>query len=265
MLKNYSLKIVLVLSLFLLFNKNFKAQEIPDKPNPPKLVNDFAAILSEDQKNLLERKLVSFNDSTSTQILIVTVKDLGNYDKAEFATRLGEKWGVGQKGKNNGIIILVKPTGSNGQRKAYIAVGYGLEAMVPDIIAKRIVQNEMIPEFENGNYYEGLDKATNVLTGLVKGEFTADAYKGKKASGRVIFSFIFPILIILLFFFLSGRGRNSHTIGGSSLPWLAAMMLMGGGNRSSGSWGDFSGGSGGGGFGGFGGGSFGGGGAGGSW
>jgi uncharacterized protein len=265
MLKKSLLRIALVLSVFLFFYENSKAQDVPEKPVPPRLVNDFANILSQQEKSLLETKLVAFNDSTSNQIVIVTVNDFGGYDKAEYSTALGEKWGVGQKGKNNGIIILIKPSGKQGQRKAHIAVGYGLEPLVPDITAKRIVQNEMIPEFEKGNYYEGLNKATNVIIGLVKGEFTAEKYQKKKASGGMIFSFIFPIFILLLIFFIAGRKRNSSTLGGSGLPWLAALMLMGGGNRSSGSWGDFSGGGGGGGFGGFGGGSFGGGGAGGSW
>jgi len=261
MIKTYFLKITLFLFIFILINKISDSQDIPNRPNPPRLVNDFAKILSPEEINSLEQKLLKFNDSTSTQIVIVTVNDLGGYDKASYANAIGEKWGVGQKGKNNGIFILVKPTGKKGDRIAQIATGYGLEGVVPDAIARRIVQNEMIPQFEKNNYYAGLDKATTVLIGLVKGEFTAESYK-KKTGGGIAFSFIIPILIIILFFFLSGRRKNSQTIGGSSLQWFAALMFMNSG-RSSGSWGNFS--SGGNSFGGFGGGSFGGGGAGGSW
>lgn len=267
MIKKVILYLVLLVSVFSFITKSINAQEIPAKPNPPRLVNDFANILSSEELNALENKLVTFNDSTSTQVVIVTIADLGGYDKAQFTTALGEKWGVGQKGKNNGIIILVKPTGNKGQRKAHIAVGYGLESVIPDAIAKRIIQNEMIPEFEKGNYYGGLDKATTIIIGLAKGEFTAENYKKKTQSkGGSIFAILFPIIIIIIVIIISRKkGGGSKTIGGSSLPWFAALMLMNSGRGSSGSWGGFSGGSSGGGFGGFGGGGFGGGGAGGSW
>lgn len=267
MIKKVILNLILILSVFCLISKNTFAQDIPAKPNPPRLVNDFAAILSPGELNALENKLVAFNDSTSTQIVIVTVADLGGYDVSEFATKLGESWGVGQKGKNNGIVILIKPTGGKGQKKTFISVGYGLEGVIPDAIANRIIDNEMIPEFKTGNYYAGLDKATTVLFGLAKGEFTAANYKKKtQPKGSTAFAFIFPILIILIFIFISRRRRGgSNTIGGSGLPWFLAGMFLGGGGNSSGSWGNFSGGGGSGGFGGFGGGGFGGGGAGGSW
>ena len=89
--------------LGLLIFKNSPAQDIPAKPDPPRLVNDFANILTQQERITLEKKLVAFDDSTSTQIVIVTVKDIGGYDKAEYATAIGEKWGVGHKGKNNTI------------------------------------------------------------------------------------------------------------------------------------------------------------------
>ena len=132
------------------------AQDIPDKPNPPRLFNDYAGILPEDQANYLERMLVGFNDSTSTQIAVVIIKSLKGYDKNDFAQRLGQKWGVGQKGKNNGVVILVKPKTMIEKGEVCIQTGYGMEGVLPDATCKRIVDNDIIPRFSNNEYYQGI-------------------------------------------------------------------------------------------------------------
>jgi uncharacterized protein len=245
------------------------SQDIPPRPDPPRLVNDLAGILDASQVQSLETKLVNFNDTTSTQIAIVTVKSLNGYDKADFAFRIGESWGVGQKGKNNGIVVLVKPRYGNEAGQAYIAIGYGLEAVIPDAIGKRIVEYEMVPNFKNGDYYAGLDAATSRLIELAAGEYTADEYTIKMKTGR--FALLIPLIIIAVIFFLIRMSKaRSHSIGKSIPFWTAFWLLSSMGRGHGGSWGNFSSGSGpfgggGGGFGGFGGGSFGGGGAGGSW
>ena len=248
------------------------AQDIPDAPNPPKLVNDFANVLSKAEEQKLESELVQFARSSSTQILIVTVKSLNGNDISDFAFQLGEKWGVGQKGKDNGVIVLFKPKTANEQGRVFVAVGYGLEGIIPDATANRdIVQNEMIPRFKQGDTFGGLYRGTKVIMGLASKEFTAQEYNEKVSEGGGGFPFGF--LLFLIFFFIipifRSRRRRYYTAGkNSSLPfWLVMGGMMGSSNRG-GSWNNFSGGSGGfggGGFGGFGGGSFGGGGAGGSW
>ena len=247
-------------------------QDIPDPMSPPRLVNDFAGILSENQFRRLEQKLVKFDDSSSSQIVVIIVKTLNGLTKEEYADRVGEKWGVGQKGKNNGIVVLVKPKYGNDRGQARISVAYGLEGAIPDATSKRIVENEMIPYFKTGDYFTGIDKATNTLISLAKGEFTSDQYK-KKSGGTSAGVLIPIIIIIIIILFMRRNSGNHYTTGSKSTSiwtalWLASMM----GNRGGGgSWGDFRsgggsfGGGGGGGFGGFGGGSFGGGGAGGSW
>lgn len=262
----------LLLSVFLILFAFFSfAQDIPDRPNPPKLVNDLANVLSDQEEQQLESELDEFDRSTSTQITIVTVPDLGGTDVADFAFKLGEKWGVGRKDKNNGIVIVFKPKVGNEKGQVFVAVGYGLEGIIPDAIANRdVVDNEMIPHFRQNDIYGGLQAGTKVLMSLASQEYTAKDYEqkaGKKKSkdgGGGLFVVIL-IIIILISIFRGGRGRNYHS--GGSLPFWLAMGLMSGGNRGGGSFGGFSGGGGGGGggFGGFGGGSFGGGGAGGSW
>ena len=264
-----------LLTIFVLIGtisgSNLFSQNLPERPVPPRLVNDFAGLLGRDEVNALENKLVAFNDSTSTQIAIVIVPSLLGFDKADYAQRLGDKWGIGQKGRNNGVLILVKPKTSGSNGEVQIASGYGAEGVVPDIICAQIVDNDILPEFTQGNYYTGLDKATSTIISLIRHEFTASEYsqKAKKSAGKgmPIGPIIFIIFIIIAA--ISGRsgGSNNKNIGSGGLPfWLLMGMLGSGRGSHGGSWGGFSGGGGGGGgFGGFGGGSFGGGGAGGSW
>ncbi|MEI6576188.1 MAG: TPM domain-containing protein [Bacteroidota bacterium] len=244
-------------------------QDIPPRPSPPKLVNDMAGILDPADVARLEQELVAFNDSTTTQIVVLTVADLGGNDPAQYAFEVGQKWGVGQKGFNNGIVILVKPKQGNDRGKAFIATGYGLEAVVPDATSKRIVENEMIPHFQSGDYIGGIRAAVAVIESLARGEYPASAYN-KKSKKAPSWGIVVPILVLLLIMFLfRSGGNNQHSIG-KGLPFWTALFLAsslggrGGGGFGGGGGGGFGGG-GGGGFGGFGGGGFGGGGAGGSW
>ena len=247
------------------------SQDIPDKPVPPRLVNDFAGMLNAEDANLIERKLVAFSDSTSTQIAIVTVPSLMGYDKADYAQRLGEKWGIGAKGKNNGVLILIKPKTAGSDGQVFITAGYGLEGKLPDLTCSEIVDNDILPAFRNGDYSEGLSNAVSTIMSLARGEFTAADYsqKSKKPAGKNIPIGLVIFIVFIIIAMISGKsGRsNNKNISTGGLPFWLLLGMMGSGRGShSGSWGGFSGGSGGGGgFGGFGGGSFGGGGAGGSW
>lgn len=245
----------------------FLYAQIPEPPDPPRLVNDFSGTLSSMEVDKLEQKLRSYNDTTSTQIVVVLVSDLEGNEVGDFAFRIGERWGIGQSGTNNGALMLIKPKTERSRGKAFIATGYGLEGVIPDALAKRIVEKEMIPSFQQGDYYGGIDKAIDTMIGLASGQYTAEQYNKEPAGAWFI-----PIIIIILVIFLMKSSQNSNHIGGSksNLPFWTALFLASQAGRShSGSWGNFSGGSqgfgGGGGFGGFGGGSFGGGGAGGSW
>jgi uncharacterized protein len=244
------------------------SQNIPDKPNPPRLVNDYAGLLSTQEANALEQKLVLFSDSTSTQIAIVIVKDLEGFETADYAQRLGDKWGIGQKGKDNGILILIKPKTADSGGEAFIATGYGVGGAVPDLICSDIVNNDMIPSFKNGDYFGGLEKATTTIFSLVRGEYTADQYskRSKKPAAKAIPIGLLVFIIIIISGIINSGKSNHNNISRSGLPfWVLLGMMNSGRGSNSGSWGGFSGGGGGGGFGGFGGGGFGGGGAGGSW
>lgn len=252
---------------------SLSAADLPERPVPPRLVNDFAHVLDPTRVAQLEARLVAFNDSTSTQIAIVTVPSLGDYDITDFADRLAEKWGVGQKGKNNGVMIVLKPKNEEGPGKVRISVGYGLEDVITDAVSKRIIETEMIPRFREGDYMGGIEAAADVLMNLTSGKYKAEDYL--KGEGDAVVGIIVLIVVLLIIFALIFRGKqNYYHAGGntgsvlSTLMWLDMLGSMG----QRGKWSDFSGGRGsfgggfgGGGFGGFGGGSFGGGGASGSW
>lgn len=253
-------KIRLLFLLLLVSGQILFGQTFPEQQSPPKIVNDFADILSQDQESKLEQKLVNFDDSTSTQIAVVTLKDLDGEPASSYAPTLAEKWGIGQKDRNNGILILVS---MSNPREVFIATGYGVEEFVPDATAKRIVDEHILPYFKKSAYYEGLDLATTDLEQLLRGTFKGFGKKKGRRGGLGVPPWIIVVFIILLIIFISskgsrgGRNRGYRTFGG---PGWGGFPIggFGGGGFGGGS-------SGGGGFGGFGGGSFGGGGAGGSW
>ena len=134
--------LLLVLALLLVAGSG-RAQTTPPRPNPPRLVNDLAGLMRPDEANALEQKLVAYNDSTSSQIAVVTVPSLDGDEIANYAQRLYEAWGIGQQGKNNGILVLVAAQ----EHQARIQTGYGLEGAVPDALAKRIISNTLVPAF----------------------------------------------------------------------------------------------------------------------
>lgn len=239
---------------------------IPPRPTPPRLVNDFAHVLTPEQVEALERKLVAYDDSTSNQIAVVTVQTTGDYAIDDVALGILRKWGVGNKEKDNGIVILA----AIADRKIWIATGYGMEGAVPDITAQTIIDHDILPNFKAGDYYRGFDAGTNSIFQAAAGEYKAPAGYGQRgrSTGVSIGKLIVGIIILFIIFGLFGGSGGS---GGGGFMSRRGYRGFGGpvifpGSFGGGGWGGSSGGGfGGGGFGGFGGGGGGGGGAGGSW
>jgi uncharacterized protein len=264
-------KIILLLFVFG-FHSVF-AQTIEKRPEPPQAVNDFGNFLEPFQRQALEQKLRDYNDSTSSAIVIITVPDLQGYDIAEVSLKYLRDWQIGTKDKDNGVVILV----SKAERKARIETGYGMEGVLPDILAKQIIDERMIPYFKENDYYRGFDNAVDAIIQAAAGEYKAEpksSAKGHNKFGTIIILVV--IFVIILSVFKGGGGggsymsrRGSRGLGG--LPWFVLGNMLGSGGRGGGSWGGGGfggggfGGGGGGGFGGFGGGSGGGGGASGGW
>ncbi len=280
--------------LYILILTGFSIQQlqaqIPAKPDKKEgLVHDFANMLSDAEEDLLERKLVRYDNQTSTQTAVVFMDNIGNVDVNRMAAQIGEAWGVGQQGKDNGIVILI----AKKQRQTAIQVGYGLEGYISDSRAKYIVEDVINPHFKQGKFYKGIENGTNTMNDMLTGKFQRSKGDGAEDDS---FSIPLPVLIILgvflavLIFSLLSTPQYAQTIsdegvdtypdpypkkrrkkrrhytprkryrprrGGGTIWW-------GGGSSGGGGFGG-GGGGGGGGFGGFGGGSFGGGGASGGW
>jgi uncharacterized protein len=251
----------LFLQALLFANKSF-AQNIIAKSNPPNLVTDVAGVLTPEQKQALENKLVAIDDSSSNQIAVVIIPSLDGYPKEEYATKLFRDWGIGNKKTNNGVLLLI----AINDRQIRIEVGYGLEGAIPDITALNIIDNDIKPAFKAGNYYEGIDQATDNIAKAAVGEYKEARAKKTRSKSKGSGG-LFLIILIIIFVVLRNGGGGGSNIGRGGFSDVATGMLLGsllgGGGRHGGGGGGWSGG--GGGFGGFGGGSSGGGGAGGSW
>ena len=189
------MKRFLYLIFVLVCTVHLSAQNILPKPNPPRLVVDAAGLLSPDQQNILEQKLDRFNDTTSNQIAVVTVNDLDGDDVEDYANKLFRSWGIGGTKHNNGVLLLI----SKGDRKFRIEVGYGLEGAITDVLSNDILENDLTPNFKNGDYYAGIDEAVNSLEKAAAGEYkergTQNSADGK--GGNVLGIIIFIIVIII--------------------------------------------------------------------
>lgn len=262
-----------ILVTFLFVSSFIVAQSgfhIPEKPKEQTSVYDYANVFSESQKLSLEQKLIQYSDTTSTQIVVATIKTLQGDDISLVGTNWAHKWGIGQEKEDNGVFILLALE----DRKVDISTGYGIEYLLTDLLAERIINRVMIPEFKKGNYYAGIDQGTTAIFQVLNGE-----YKGtRKKSGGSDFGFIVFVIILIIFFILISRGgrgnggRRNYRRNLDSRDILETIILSNAGRGGFGSggfgggFGGSSGGFGSGGFGGgFGGGGFGGGGASGGW
>lgn len=252
------------------------SQNIPRRPSPPRLVNDFANLLQPNEQAALERKLVAYEDSTSTQIAIVIMPEIGGADAFDYSFRLAQEWGIGQEDNDNGILMFVAVQ----ERKFGFQTGYGAEGFLPDAMGKRIIQNIIVPAFRQGNYYQGFDRATDTIFELASGEYTNDRNRTRDAKGGIPAVMIILFLLILIVvlsnmtrghdddddggYYRGGRydmddypgRRRRRRRGGGGWIFLPGGGFGGGGSGDGGGFG---------GFGGFGGGDFGGGGAFGDW
>lgn len=260
----------LLAALLLVFSAEAQERDFPQKSD--RLVNDYADLLTAQEESMLERKLINYYDTTSTQIAIVTINSLGGYDAMDYAIQLGEYWGVGGSEFDNGALILV----AKDERKLAIATGYGLEGAIPDAATYTIREEHMQPYFTEGEFYTGLDKGTDIIIALAEGEYTAENIPGRNPDGGGGIAVLFMLGFIIWVIFVSSKANRYRkgAYGHRKMDFWTAVFLgsmLGGAGRSGRSWSDFNrgggsfGGGGGGGFGGFGGGSFGGGGSAGSW
>ena len=247
----------------------FAQFEIPEKPAEQTSVYDYISLLNSVEKSSLEQKLIRYADSTSTQIVVAIISSTEGENINFLGANWAQEWGIGQADEDNGVFILL----ARDDRRIGINTGYGVEEFLTDALSKRIIENVIIPEFRNGDYYAGLDKGADAIFASLKGEFKEDRSFNEGPS-RFPFEIFLPfiIFVILMIIFASRNRRGGGGRGGRKKGldlWdIIILSNMGrGGYRGSSGGGSWGGGSfGGGGFsGGFGGGGFGGGGASGGW
>ncbi|RYZ51137.1 MAG: TPM domain-containing protein, partial [Sphingobacteriales bacterium] len=166
--------------------------DFPAKPNPPRLVNDLAGTMAAGEVEELERKLQDYAVTSSTQITIVTIRNLGGYEVAQYAVELANKWGIGQSGKNNGVLLLA----SVDDHKINISTGYGLEGALTDAMSGRIIRNEIAPAFRQNKFYQGFSKGADAIILATKGEYKADPQQAKGRGGFSTAGIVILIMVI---------------------------------------------------------------------
>ncbi|WP_412060679.1 TPM domain-containing protein [Rubrivirga sp. IMCC45206] len=245
--------------------------DIPERPSPPRLVNDFTGTLTSSEVDALERKLVAFADSAGSQVAVVVVQSTNDVAPVDFATEVLREWGVGRAGIDDGVVLLV----ALADREVFITTGFGAEGALTDATSATIIRNVLVPRFREGAYYAGIDQATDAIVAALSGEFEAPSAATGSGEGGIpsVLCVLFVIFIVLVVLSSrhgppppssgSGGGRRRRR-GGPGFVVIPTGAFGGGGGGGFGG-GGFGGGFGGGGFGGFGGGFGGGGGAGGSW
>ncbi|WP_373548713.1 YgcG family protein [Haliscomenobacter sp.] len=196
--------LLLLLSSLWLLNGVF-AKEIPARPQT--MVNDYAGVLSPAQANALEQKLRAYEDSTSTQIAIVIDRSLEGEDAFEYSFRLAQAWGIGQKDKDNGVLIYV----AQAERKIRIVTNVGVQGFLTDALSKRIIENTITPAFKKGDFYAGLDGAVNDIIKVAAGEYKADKSKDTGKGGAMSFFILLLIIfsVITMFRYLSRRSAQA--------------------------------------------------------
>ena len=258
---------LLFLYLFCCLQSIFAQDYLPEKPKIETSVYDYAKMMSGFEVKSLEQKLIRYNDTTSTQIVVITVNSLEGNDISLYGTELAHKWGIGQAGKDNGILVLV----SKEDRKISIRTGYGIEYILTDALSRRIIENVITPHFKQGNFYQGLDNGTSSIIKVMNGEYQGEPQYSDESGGIPLIFIFFLFMIIMMILSRKNRkggGKNGgKKSGGFSILDAIILSNAGRGGFSGGGFGGSSGGGfGGGGFGGgFGGGGFGGGGASGGW
>ena len=232
---------------------------IPEKPSFQTSVYDYADVLNPTEEQELENKLIRYSDSTTTQIVVITIDDLKGESIGILTPKWAHEWGIGQAKEDNGILILL----SKNDREIWISPGYGVEDRLTAGINGELIRNIIIPEFKAGSYYNGLDKGADAIFEVLKGKYKGSRKESKK-DFPILPVIIFVIILILIISKASKGGGNSG--GGSRGLDLGDIIILSSLGRGNGGFGGGSFGGGSGGFGGgFGGGGFSGGGAGGSW
>ncbi len=200
-------------------------------------INDYGAMISPEAKAEIEAKLQQFESAESTQIVILTVPSLEGDPIEDFSIRVAEAWKIGHKGSDNGVLLIV----SRDEHKVRIEVGYGLEGSLTDLLAGRIVRDEIVPAFSAGQFDAGFAKGVSSIIDGVHGQYKAKPKADRKGSRP---SLPLLVIILLVIYFVSQLSRG-HRGGGPMIFGGPGGGFFGGGGGGFGDGGGFSGGGGG--------------------
>lgn len=235
---------ILILFLCLICGMASAQRKIP--PQAGKMVHDEAGILQPNTVRALENFIAQQTDTTSNQIGVYIIPSLEGEILEDYAVRVFKEWGLGQKGRDNGVLLLI----AINDRQVKIEVGYGLEGALTDLTASRIIRNEIAPRFRQNQYDDGVTAAVLAINQAIKGEYTNDGATERRPQGKRKSPLFTLLMIVLIIIFLSrrggggGGGRGGYWRGG----WVGPMIGGGGFGSRGGSWGGGGGNFGGGGF-----------------
>jgi len=233
----YSIAILLILANAIWA----QALEVPQEPKGR--VSDYTASLTNSQIQALNRTLAEFENQTTNQIAVVLIPTLAGDSPEGYSIRLAEKWQIGQKGRDNGVILLVVMQ----DRKIRIEVGYGLEGALPDSTAGEIIRQVIAPRFRQGKFFEGIESGVAAIMAATRGEYSATGPSNRGSRGRSFVSFFWPLLVFFILFsvltnIFRRRRYYSRSRGGL---FIGGPFWGGGGGFDGGFGGGFSGGGGG--------------------
>jgi uncharacterized protein len=231
-------KVFFLWFILILLSSPAFALQVPEKPEGR--VSDFTATLSGKEKEILERKLADYERETTNQIAVLLIATLEGDSLEDYSIRLAEKWKVGQKGRNNGVILLVVKN----DRKLRIEVGYGLEGALTDALSSSIINNEVTPRFKAGQIFQGIDAGVSAIMAATRGEYKAPKKRGGPPRSSSWGSF-WPILLFFgIFVFINFLTRRRHSHSAGSRGWTTGGGFWGGGSSGGDAGGGFSGGGG---------------------
>lgn len=198
----------------------FVARAYTSPGTPAGFVNDFAGMLKADERAQLEQKITAFASSTSNEIAVVTVPNLGGDTVENFATKLFEEWKIGKAKKDNGVLLLI----SRDDRKLRIEVGYGLEGALTDAQSYWIIQDVIKPQFKAGNYYGGIDGGVSKIMAATQGEYVPSTSPQEEQAINLVFEYwyLIPVAIIWL---ASILGRSKSWWAGGVLGGAAGLVI----------------------------------------
>lgn len=196
---------------------NVGQAQIPERPAQASPIVDLAGVINNDSLvSALNAQLDSLSKKTKNQIVVVTVNDMGGLAPKEFATQLGQQWGIGGKSLNNGFVMVVKPKTADSSGEIGFATGYGLEGVLPDVACKRLQEEYMVPHFNDSDYAGGIKAAVDEIVPMVLDDFSKNqaqalASDGKKKGGGGNGWFIIAIVlgVIALIMFMRRRSKGA--------------------------------------------------------